>query len=298
MGEAKRRKFSDPNYGSPKPSERGLIISPPVVVQAGHGVFIKSSALDPQELRLAVLFWDKLAWPDNNIMHIANGVEADYLQSAGVLVRPKYPIYGATDVGNAVLNSYIQAFKELNLTSPGSWSLAQGENSLLIEGGIMMPGRGALVELHRAIPVPSTDVPFEDILDFKMKRQDELRLLREEIDTLYSAFSQANDKEFELARLASKIDRACADVFRLGKERKFGMKYSDLKASLDFDIGKVAGWAIAGEALGQQLALPVVGAALGGVAATLKLGWDSAASRSKFGSHPYRYVYRIHDELL
>jgi Family of unknown function (DUF6236) len=298
MGEAKRRKASDPDYGKAEPSARGLIISPPLIVESGGSIHIKSSELDPQELRFALLFWDQLAWPDNNVIGIGGGSDADFLLASGVLTRPRYAVYGTTNAGSAVLNSYVQAYRALNQSNPGRWSVSQGENSLLIEGGLLIPGRGALVELHRAIPVPNADVPLEDILDFKMKRQDELLALRDEIDSLYSALAQAGDKEFELARLAAKIDRACADVLRLGKERQFGMRYSDLKASFDFDVGKIAGWAIAGETAGQQLALPIVGAALGGVAATLKLGWDSTASRAKFGSHPYRYVYRIHDDLL
>lgn len=297
MGEAKRRKATDPGYGKQRSVARGLIVSPPLVVEPGRGIRVRSSALDPQELRFALLFWDQLAWPDNNIIGIGGGAEADFLMASGVLTRPRYSIYGRTDVGSALLDSYTQAYRELNLSAPGRWSISQGENSLLIEGGLVVPGRAALVELHRAIPVPDADVPLEDILDFKLKRRDELFALREEIDALYATLEQAGDKEFELVRIAEKIDRACADVLRLGKERQFGMRQSDLRATFDFDIGKIAGWAIAGEAVGQQLALPIVGAALGGVAATLKLGWDSTAARAKFGNHPYRYVYRIHDDL-
>ncbi len=297
MGEAKHRKATDPTYGRPRPSVRGLIVSPPIVVTPGRGIHAKSSSLDPHELRFALLFWDQLAWPDNNIIGIHGGGEVDFLMASGVLTRPRYAIRGPTSVGSAIIESYTQAYRELNQSAPGRWSISQGENSLLIEGGLLIQGRGALVELHRAIPVPDADVSIEDILDFKLKRKDELHVLREEIDSLYAALDQAGDKEFEIVRLAAKIDRACADVLRLGRERKFGMRHSDLKASFDFDAGKIVGWAIAGEVFGQQLTLPLVGAALGGVAATLKLGWDSATSSSKFGDHPYRYVYRIHDDL-
>jgi hypothetical protein len=86
MGEAKRRKESDPMYGRPT---RGLILTCPIEMIEQHGVIIKSTELDPQDLRHALLFWDELVWPANNQIYIGSGPDAEYLEEAKILTRPR-----------------------------------------------------------------------------------------------------------------------------------------------------------------------------------------------------------------
>jgi hypothetical protein len=123
MGESKRRKASDPNYGKPKPTpgppwssfapptfrmplgptqtpgppkptpgrseylpefleptQRGLVVSSPLVIQGGR-IFVGSSNLDPQELRFSLLFWDRLAWPASRNIHFGSGPDEQFLES-------------------------------------------------------------------------------------------------------------------------------------------------------------------------------------------------------------------------
>ncbi len=70
MGEAKCRKVNDPNFGRvPKSANyRGLVVSPPIEID-GTSLHVKSSNLDPQELRFALLFWDQLVWPSSRAVH-------------------------------------------------------------------------------------------------------------------------------------------------------------------------------------------------------------------------------------
>ena len=48
--------------------------------------------------------------------------------------------------------------------------------------------RGALVELHNAIPVPDLNTPLEEILEFKFRRNDELNRLRLEMDNFFESW--------------------------------------------------------------------------------------------------------------
>ncbi len=95
MGEAKRRKESEPNFGRVCNirSYRGLIVSPPIEIE-GTKLFVKSSNLDPQELRFALLFWDKLVWPSSRALHFVSGPDEQFLESAEILERPEYTYYG------------------------------------------------------------------------------------------------------------------------------------------------------------------------------------------------------------
>lgn len=87
MGEAKQRMRSDPAYGRvPKDSRRrGLIVSAPIEIE-GNRLYAKSSTLDPQELRFALLFWDQLVWPSSRAIHFASGADELFLESPTALL--------------------------------------------------------------------------------------------------------------------------------------------------------------------------------------------------------------------
>lgn len=216
MGEAKYRQQNDPNYGRlPKNIKiRGIVISPPMKIEGNH-FQLKHSSLDPQELRFWLLFWDKLVWPSSRIVNIVSGPDEEFLIQEGILERPEYSFSG--DIAQSILRTQLTAFSEKEHKEPGQWAFAQGENSLqaiLPE----MSDRGLLITLHQALPIPSSDVPFDEILQFKEKRFPELYALRDALDTLYLDISKAPDKDFARTHALNKIDNACADLIKVNKE--------------------------------------------------------------------------------
>jgi hypothetical protein len=301
MGEAKRRKDSDTDYGRPKPHERGLIVSAPITVTE-NVVQVRSTHLNPNELRAAILFWDRLAWPTNNALHVSSEPDAQYLESTGVMVRPIYNVPSGS-LGDIVSKSFSAAFQDLNAREPGRWAMSQGENSLLVRDGLLEPGRGQLVQLYRAIPVPAEDVPLADILEFKEKRRDELLALREQIDAFYSTISTAEDADFEMMRAVGLIDQKCVDLLRVTKARGFQFKMTDASVSFDLDSAKsgFAEGAVLGGAIGKVFDMPAIGAAVGGAlgvaASMVKVELGFGVRKNGFKDHPYRYVYHLHDEL-
>jgi Family of unknown function (DUF6236) len=157
MGEAKRRQASEVNYGKTPKAGRGLVVSCPIEIN-GSNFTLRSSDLDPQELRMALLFWDRLAWPTSNFIHVEGGNDSKFLIEAGVLIRPAIQFTGFMGTG-ALIAAQALAYRRLEEASPGGWAIAQGENSMLIKHGAIQEGRGAYVELIRAIPVPDKEVP-------------------------------------------------------------------------------------------------------------------------------------------
>lgn len=306
MGEAKRRAARDPNFGKPKPPKLGLVVSAPMEIQ-GTSLKIRSSALDPQELRFSILLWDKLVWPLSRVIHLASGPDEKFLESAGILTRPEYSFDG--DMAQGIATTQIQAFMDLENREPGLWSLAQGENSLLLRDRMLEPGNGSLLELTRAIPVPDKDVPLNDVLEFKHQRADELRRLRTELDTFVAAVNQAEDKEAELQTHIGTVDAACADVLKVSREWQFPVRLTNYKASVDFHpfvtaMGGVAAFGIA-TGIATVSVLPASAAylaAIGGAASVtapaLKLSADFGWQGLKRRLGPYRYVYQFHNELF
>ncbi len=88
MGEAKRRKIADKYYGMKPKHGRGIFLSAPITVD-GEKIVAASSSIDPLELRRAVLFWDRLVWPDSKIISFGSNDDEKLLEAEGILTRPR-----------------------------------------------------------------------------------------------------------------------------------------------------------------------------------------------------------------
>jgi hypothetical protein len=298
MGEAKRRKQNEPNFGRvPKsPNYRGLVVCPPIEIK-GSSLFAKSSNLDPQELRFALLFWDRLVWPSSRAIHFASGPDETFLESAGILTRPEYTFYG--DAAQGIAKGQIQAYQDLEHTEPGVWALAQGENSFLFNEGLVEEGKGALVELHRAIPIPRHDVPLAEILEFRERRREELFLLRHQLESFVSDIEGSADKTFALQKSIAELDQACSNLLAVGKEWQFPVYISNIKASFSltpekFLLAVAGGWKM-GEPYGLTAASAV--AAVSGAVSTLDIKGDYGLRSTRRPRSPYRYAYQMYEEL-
>lgn len=193
----------------------------------------------------------------------------------------------------------IRAFQDLDRAEPGVWALAQGENSLLLNGGLVEEGTGALIELHRAIPIPKQDVPLAEILEFKEQRRDELLVFRSHLESLVSEIEGSSDKPLSLESRISEIDQACANLMQVGSEWQFPVYLSNIKATFNLTPGRfltalAGGWTM-GKSYGLTSAAAV--AAFAGVASTLDIKGDYGLRSIKKPTNPYRYAYLVHQEL-
>lgn len=297
MGEAKHRRRIDPNYGRvPKDSRRGLIVSPPIEID-GSRLYAKSSQLDPQELRFALLFWDQLVWPSSRAIHFASGPDALFLESAGILTRPEYTFDG--DGAQGIARSQFQAYLDRERAEPGHWALSQGENSLLWKDGWAQESGGVLVQLHRAIPVPKYDVPLAEVLEFRQRRRDDLLLLRHQLESFVAEIEGSTDRTHALETKIAELDRSCADLLTLGKEWRFPVYLSNLKASFSLSPQKFLpavgfGWKM-GEPYG--LAAATTAAAAAGLASTLEIKADYGLRAATRPASPFRYAFLTEREL-
>lgn len=298
MGEAKRRKLAESNFGRvPKSANnRGLVVSPPLEIE-GSRILAKSSNLDPQELRFSLLFWDRLVWPSSRAIHFTSGADEQFLESAGVLTRPEYTFNG--DVAQGIAKGQFQAYQDLERSEPGCWALSIGENSLLLKDGSAVEGKGASIELFRAIPIPTLDVPLAEILEFRHRRHDELVLLRHYLESLVEEVGAATDKQLALQTRVAEVDAACAALLIVSKEWRFPMYLSNIKASFNLSPVKflpavAGGWKL-GEPYG--LAAATAAAAAAGAASTLEVKGDFGLRSTVRPASPFRYSFLAHEEL-
>lgn len=294
MGQARLRKLFDPHYGKPK--HRGLVVGTKTRIERNGGI-TTDGGLHPQELRFALLFWDKLVWPVNTFFLQTGCSESKLLQDCGVLERPQYRIEGSP--AEVMLNAQLRAFHDYESKQPGAWGIMQGENSLHFADGILAPSLGASIELIRAVPIPTVETPVEAILEFKEKRIDEFLAFRAHIEALAKNVHGSADKSAELARHIADIQKACTDLTGVSKEFRFPMHRGNFKARLNLErslVGKVMGAWQWGSTYGLEAA--AVSAAAVGLHNMVKLEGVPGFQSIRNPKFPYNYAYHINNELI
>src|SRR4051812_32632172 len=269
--------------------ERGIVVSPPVSVE-GNALHARSSNIDPQELRFALMFWDKLVWPSSRALHFGSGPDEEFLEEAGVLRRPEYTVDG--DVAQGFVKGQVLAFRDLDRQEPGCWALAQGENSLLVRDGIAQSEGGLAVTLHRAVPIPSSNVPLADVLEVRQKRRDELLALRARMDELAADVEKAGGSPDSIAKTASEVEEACSALLQVSREWRFPVHLSNVKATFSFNAVKFWGGAVGGYTFGKEFGLvsAAAAAALSSASTLVELKGDIGLRSMKRPLSPFRYA--------
>jgi hypothetical protein len=273
-------------------NQRGLVISVPVEL-AGTG-FRAGGGLDQQELRFSLLFWDKLHAPRNNFLLLGDQT-ADFLESAGILQQPITRINftsGIINPGEIVISSHLNAYRALDQAEPGVWSLGAGRNSVSFPERDLEAGRGILVRLYEAIPVPDKEVPLQDILEFKEKRQDELLALRYHLDSIYQRIVTAGDGELSLQSEIDALERAIVDYLKVAKGTSFSFINTSFAASLNVPTAVAAGLAAF------TTGFDTVPALLAGAAAGIAFGPSASLKDHKTNQTPFRYISSFHKRVF
>jgi hypothetical protein len=251
--------------------------------------------LDTELIRFFLLFWDKLDWPENSFISIGGPDDhVQFLIDTGVIMRSRASGSIKGNGAEILKFCHVGAFNELDKKYPGQWSLAKGEGSISFDDSNLEQGRGVLVELHHAIPVPSADVPFQEILEFKLKRQDELLQLRAHLEDLYQAIISAPDMMLAKSTQLQRLDRAIAEHVKAISETGFNLRISGLCANLNVErslVGLLASIASAANDLS------LANAALNGIAATLSLSVGAELRNHRISSTPFEYVGSMHRQF-
>lgn len=277
--------------------ERGLVISPPFRLLGPTGVSV-GGVLDPAMLRMALLFWDKLDCPVNSSFHIGVGQDAQALEDLGILSRTKVQAYGMMTGAQPLIIAQRETFRFLDEKEPGRWSLGRTDASDSAVVPDLEAGRGVLLRLFGAMPVPKQDVAFEDILEFKTRRRDELIALRHHLERLYQSIRAAEDPEQALVTELEALDLAVSDHFKAVSEAGFGFYLSSLDVKLNYLESIKTGAGAAGIAFAAQLPLAgVLTAAVAGAASGVSIEQSVGLRHRHSAKGPFEYVARMRGEL-
>lgn len=98
---------------------RGIVVSAPVKINGGDLQMV-ANGVSPQELRYALLFWDKIDFPSNSIIHIASSSDFEFLIDEGIAQRTMIDpvMFGTMSTASIIRDCQVAAFRQLDAKVP------------------------------------------------------------------------------------------------------------------------------------------------------------------------------------
>lgn len=273
-------------------------MSPEIVIRGKNEMLVKNSDIAPVKLRQYLLYWDQIDFPENNAINFGGSPEIDFLQNAGVLKRSKINLNLNGEMVGLFLKSQTEAFKLNNEKEPGSWSLAQPNQSLALDINSSFLTRNLEIELYHCLPIPSTEVSLDDILIFKERRKEEFLEFRYLLDNLYLEIVNSGDQERAKLKNIELLQRKIVDINMVMDESYISRLAGSLKIEFDWkDLATKTGPAILGSLTGQypmELGFAV------GLYSSIKIGSEMSLRPSGVPDDlkDFAYLYYADKELL
>jgi hypothetical protein len=157
-----------------------------------------------------------------------------------------------------------------------------------------------VVKLHEVLPVPTRPIPFEDLLEFRLRRLDEAVALRAHIEDLYEAILSSPDQPLALARALERIAAATADQCTVLEEAGVRFTFAGLEAGLkwEFDVKISAVSGLITALLTQSPAAGGFASAVSNLIPRVEISSAAGVAGTTGARLPYGYIIHINRELL
>lgn len=101
--------------------EKGIIITPDF---SFDGRNVEFRGVSGQTIRQSLLYWDKLEFPTNNLIHLATTPDLQFLIDEGVLRRTDMRLNNFSgNIGFGLIKAQMDILKKMNEEEPGQWSM-------------------------------------------------------------------------------------------------------------------------------------------------------------------------------
>lgn len=221
--------------------KRGIIASPGIITPLAGG-FRMDRSLTSEELRYLILYWDEIVIPGNNLVYIGLPGEEELIRS-GAISRPRVAFHGTfqgDQVTNAILGCQSIVAQQLVKKADTDWVIHQIGTGLNVLPNYAEQRNVLRIALAEALPVPSPDTPVADLLEFKLRRSDQLIELHENLDALYQEVLAAPDIDLVARKAISRLRQAIESMHTVSaKELRSDKKYS-LSVHFNLDGAKAA----------------------------------------------------------
>lgn len=190
-----------------------------------------------------------------------------------------------------------RAFSALDDRDKGQWVLTRSVNNLQFPDHAFAPDKAVALTLYDALPVPTAEVPYEDVLNFKNRRSDELLALRSFLDELGLQASQGIGGLAETVAMR-KFDSALANYNKAIAEQNFAKKLRSITANFQLSDASIG---VAVELVRQLTCeLPLTSAmneAMWTVPPTFVAAIVRGLRAPSMEGKPFEYILHAHREL-
>ncbi|EFF1851613.1 hypothetical protein IGG53_002515 [Escherichia coli] len=203
--------------------KKGIITSSAKYNFDGEAIQAKAF-IEPKDIRYLLMYWDKVVIPANNIFY--QGVpDEEILMDQGFLERPIHSVEfsGFLDpefLMQVFLDSQTIATKKYQASEPSTeWAIHQFSKELLLVGDDVDKKRNIRINLINALPSPPAEAPIEDVIDFKMRRQDLLIAFHKQMEDLYIEAVNCPDRSLGFSRSFNQLNEILKDLERVSHEK-------------------------------------------------------------------------------
>ncbi|MFC3854065.1 DUF6236 family protein [Salinispirillum marinum] len=202
--------------------ERGIIITPNYRMLDGGGLQL-AGGVEAVNLRKYLLFWDKIDYPVNNMIHVGGGPDIEFLIQEGIATSTevRFQRMEAHENGLLFIASQMVAFEQNNKVKDKEWSIAQPTQRLIVPQEYSKRQGCLEFELYDAVQIPAAVVPLPEVVEFKMRRNAELLALRDSMDSIVDQIMSSQDIPKRKNKALNKLHRDLNDFNRVMKETKF-----------------------------------------------------------------------------
>ncbi|HIF9467180.1 TPA: DUF6236 family protein [Photobacterium damselae] len=243
--------------------DRGIVLSPQFSFLPTGDVLFKS-AVDELELRKYLLYWDKINVPRSTFLDF-DCSQFRFLQSTGVLERTQYgkdynmyamglsnsnhctiknirlgqgiglaKITDCTNIhldkyaGDEILRAHEDIYMLLESQNKGCWSKGQIASQLMSFD--TQDKQAVEFNLYNLLPIPSIETPLEDILEFKLRRYDELLAFRVYLDDFYQSIINSADIPRAYNTEMTRLELSLIDLNRTMQASKIKVCLNSLRS--------------------------------------------------------------------
>lgn len=272
--------------------QRGVILPPPVTL-TGNGGFTTFD-FDRKRIDAALLYWDAIEYPSSQLIEFGSP-DIDALVQMGAISRSRVQFSGSWTGSEFVEAAHDATVRELRAQSPGRWShfLIPNEEVTSAHSHEVVT-----VRLVESLPLPPSEMPFEELLDFRRRRSDELGALRTHIDELADLVLASSDGEAALNRKIDSLNASLSAARAVTSERFGG--FIGLKIAPSFSLTDALKGGITSFGLLAVATSTPTMAALGGAAIVaglqgLNLTIEKSGGEPDIG--PLKYAVTIETEM-
>lgn len=281
--------------------ENKIIVFPEMQINTINKTAMLRSDIDKRKLIRTVLFWDKIIIPCNTnifVINLDHIPEIVTLRAENILEEPKIQVNVDGELTSVLYGMYMWYIMQMMKSNDANYSTYELEKMIISDHDQVSPSGGELLTFTNAFPEPDVSTEINDILEFKLKRKDQLNLLMAHLNSLELRVLKAENKHTELNKAINEIDIACADVIRLYKEK--GIKFNISNAKFNFsmkEIIEVTGATYAGSVIaGLPQTAAVLASLSAGIASVVEIK-DAISFKKIDKTNPFNYAGEISKHL-